>query len=146
MVCAVLFAVYIVYIDVVAHEMSALQLTFIQMASNAIFALAGSALLDTLPARVPASTVIAVLYLTVFATVLTTFMQTRFQKETSPTRAAVIFTIEPVFAALSAALVLGEQIGVGGAAGGGLIIGGVLLSELSDGIPLLNRSFGSAGD
>ena len=146
LVCAVLFAVYIVYIDVVAHEMSALQLTFIQMASNAIFALAGSALLDTLPARVPASTVIAVLYLTVFATVLTTFMQTRFQKETSPTRAAVIFTIEPVFAALSAALVLGEQIGVGGAAGGGLIIGGVLLSELSDGIPLLNRSFGSAGD
>jgi hypothetical protein len=28
-------------------------------------------------------------------------------------------------------------------AGGALIIGGVLLSELSDGIPLLNRSFGS---
>ncbi|HTO93493.1 MAG TPA: EamA family transporter [Bacteroidota bacterium] len=146
LVCAILFAVYIVYIDVVAHEMSALQLTFIQMASNALFALAGSALFDTLPARVPAGTVIAVLYLTVFATLLTTFMQTRFQKETSPTRAAVIFTIEPVFAALSAALVLGEQIGVGGAAGGGLIIGGVLLSELSDGIPLLNRSFGAADE
>jgi len=49
-----------------------------------------------------------------------------------------------VFAAVTAAIVLGEQIGVGGAAGGALIIGGVLLSELSDGIPLLNRSFGSA--
>jgi len=144
LVCAVLFAVYIVYIDVVAHEMSALQLTFIQMASNAIFSLAGSAAFDTLPARVPGGAVVAILYLTIFATVLTTFMQTRYQKETSPTRAAVIFTIEPVFAAVSAALVLGEQIGVGGAAGGGLIIGGVLLSELSDGIPLLNRSFGPA--
>ena len=144
LVCAVLFAVYIVYIDVVAHEMSALQLTFIQMASNAILSLAGSAAFDTLPARVPGGAVVAILYLTIFATVLTTFMQTRYQKETSPTRAAVIFTIEPVFAAVSAALVLGEQIGVGGAAGGGLIIGGVLLSELSDGIPLLNRSFGPA--
>ena len=144
LVCAVLFAVYIVYIDVVAHEMSALQLTFIQMASNAIFSLAGSAAFDTLPARVPGGAVVAILYLTIFATALTTFMQTRYQKETSPTRAAVIFTIEPVFAAVSAALVLGEQIGVGGAAGGGLIIGGVLLSELSDGIPLLNRSFGPA--
>ena len=144
LVCAVLFAVYIVYIDVVAHEMSALQLTFIQMASNAILSLAGSAAFDTLPARVPGGAVVAILYLTIFATALTTFMQTRYQKETSPTRAAVIFTIEPVFAAVSAALVLGEQIGVGGAAGGGLIIGGVLLSELSDGIPLLNRSFGPA--
>ena len=145
LLCAVLFAVYIVYIDVVAHEMSALQLTFIQMSSNAIFALAASAAIDTLPARVPGGgTVVAIIYLTIFATVLTTFMQTRYQKETSPTRAAIIFTIEPVFAAVTAAIVLGEQIGVGGAAGGALIIGGVLLSELSDGIPLLNRSFGSA--
>jgi len=144
LVCALLFAVYIVYIDVVAHEMSALQLTFIQMASNAIFSLVGSAAFDTLPARVPAGAVVAILYLTIFATLLTTFMQTRYQKETSPTRAAIIFTIEPVFAAVCAALVLGEQIGVGGAAGGALIIGGVLLSELSDGIPLLNRSFGPA--
>ncbi|HUI09783.1 MAG TPA: EamA family transporter [Bacteroidota bacterium] len=144
LLCAVLFAVYIVYIDVVAHEMTALQLTFIQMASNAIFAVACSAAFDTLPARVPGGAIVAILYLTLFATVLTTFMQTRYQKETTPTRAAVIFTIEPVFAAVSAAVVLGEQIGVGGALGGGLIIGGVLLSELSDGIPLLNRSVGSA--
>ena len=144
LVCAVLFAVYIVYIDLVAHEMSALQLTFIQMASNAVFAVAASAAFDTLPAHVPSGTVVALLYLTIFATLVTTFMQTRYQKETSPTRAAVIFTIEPVVAAVIAAIVLGEQIGIMGAAGGGLIIGGVLLSELSDGIPFLNRSFGPA--
>jgi drug/metabolite transporter (DMT)-like permease len=45
---------------------------------------------------------------------------------------------------VSAAIVLGEQVGLGGAVGGGLIIGGVLLSELSEGIPLLNRAFGPA--
>jgi drug/metabolite transporter (DMT)-like permease len=97
-----------------------------------------------MPSRFPSGTVAGVLYLTIFATILTTFMQTRYQKETTPTRAVIIFTIEPVFAAASAALILGEQIGVGGAFGGGLIIGGVLLSELSEGIPLLNRPFGSA--
>ena len=141
---AVLFAVYIVYIDVVAHEMSALQLTFIQMATNAILGVGATLAFDALPSSVPTTTVLGVLYLTIFATILTTFMQTRYQKETTPTRAVIIFTIEPVFAAASAALVLGEQIGTGGVIGGGLIIGGVLLSELSEGIPLLNRPFGPA--
>jgi len=144
LLCAVLFAIYIVYIDVVAHDMSAMQLTFVQMATNAILALGATLAFDTLPTRLPAGTVVAVLYLTVFATILTTFMQTRYQKETTPTRAAIIFTIEPVVAALSASTVLGEQIGLGGVVGGSLIIGGVLLSELSEGIPLLNRPFGSA--
>jgi len=141
---AVLFAIYIVYIDVIAHDMSAMQLTFLQMATNAILALAATLAFDTMPSRFPSGTVAGVLCLTIFATILTTFMQTRYQKETTPTRAVIIFTIEPVFAAASAALILGEQIGVGGAFGGGLIIGGVLLSELSEGIPLLNRPFGSA--
>lgn len=142
LLCAVLFAVYIVYIDVVAHDMSAMQLTFLQMATNAVLALGATLAFDTFPSRLPAGTLAAILYLTVFATILTTFLQTRFQKETTPTRAAIIFTIEPVVAAVSAAVVLGEQLGLGGAVGGGLIIGGVLLSELSEGIPLLNRPFG----
>jgi len=141
---AVLFAVYIVYIDVIANDMSAMQLTFLQMATNAILALAATLAFDTLPSRFAPGTVAGVFYLTVFATLVTTFMQTRYQKETTPTRAVIIFTIEPVFAAAGAALVLGEQIGVGGAIGGCLIIGGVLLSELSEGIPLLNRPFGPA--
>jgi drug/metabolite transporter (DMT)-like permease len=144
LLCAVLFAIYIVYIDVVAHDMSALQLTFLQMATNAVLALGATLAFDALPSMVPVGTLVAVLYLTVFATILTTFLQTRFQKETTPTRAAIIFTIEPVVAAVSAAVVLGERAGLGGAVGGGLIIGGVLLSELSEGIPLLNRPFGPA--
>jgi drug/metabolite transporter (DMT)-like permease len=144
LLCSVLFAIYIVYIDVVAHDMSAMQLTFLQMATNAILALGATLVFDTIPSRLPPGTLVAVLYLTVFATILTTFMQTRYQKETTPTRAAIIFTIEPVVAAVSAATVLGEQIGFGGAVGGSLIVGGVLLSELSEGIPLLNRPFGPA--
>jgi drug/metabolite transporter (DMT)-like permease len=144
LVCAVLFAVYIVYIDVVAHDMSAMQLTFIQMATTAVLAVASTAVFDSVPGPVPSGTIFAVLYLTIFATILTTFMQARYQKETTPTRAAIIFTIEPVFAAVSAAVFLGERIGLSGAIGGGMIVGGVLISELSEGIPLLNRPFGPA--
>jgi drug/metabolite transporter (DMT)-like permease len=83
---------------------------------------------------------IAVGYLTIFATVATTFIQTTFQKDTTPTRAAIIFTVEPVWASLYAYFLLEEIIGVLGIVGGALIIVGVLVSELSDKIPVLNKA------
>jgi drug/metabolite transporter (DMT)-like permease len=83
--------------------------------------------------------VLTLLYLTFLATLFTTAVQTRFQKDTTPTRAVVIFSIEPVIASVLAYAILGEQIGSLGVVGGALIIGGVLLSEFSDGIPGLNR-------
>jgi drug/metabolite transporter (DMT)-like permease len=58
-------------------------------------------------------------------------------------RAVVIFTMEPVFAAVIAFFVLRE--GIDGALGGALIIGGVLVSELSDSIPGLRRSLDAGG-
>ena len=89
-----------------------------------------------------ARSIAGLLYLTLLATLLTTYVQTRYQKETTPTRAVVIFSIEPVVAAVLSYFMLGEVLGVPGMIGGALIIGGVLVSELSDNIPLLNRSLG----
>ena len=86
----------------------------------------------------------SLLYLTFFATVLTTFVQTRFQKNTTPTRAVIIFSVEPVFASVIAYLLLAERLGELGVLGGALIVGGVLLSELSDSIPLLRRAVGAS--
>lgn len=145
LVCAVLFAVYIVYLDVVSKEMTALQLLFIQMASTAVFAVATTALFEPVYFSWNGKAVAALLYLTFLATLLTTYVQTRYQKETTPTRAVVIFSIEPVIASGLAYLLLGELLGPLGILGGGLIIGGVLLSELSDGIPYLNRALGPQG-
>jgi drug/metabolite transporter (DMT)-like permease len=78
-------------------------------------------------------------YLTFLATLLTTWVQTRYQKETTPTRAVVIFSVEPVIATGVAYLLLGETLGVLGMLGGLLILAGVLLSEFSDTIPVLDR-------
>ncbi len=72
-------------------------------------------------------------YLTIFATVIAVSVQVRFQKDTTPTRSAVIFSIEPVLAAGFAYLLLGELLGPLGLFGGGLIMVGVLVSELSPG-------------
>jgi drug/metabolite transporter (DMT)-like permease len=75
--------------------------------------------------------------------VITTLVQTRYQKETTPTRAVVIFSIEPVFATILASIFLQEHIGTLGIVGGGLIIVGVLVSELSDMVPFIGKKAGN---
>lgn len=142
LVCACMFAMYIVYLDVVSQEMTALQLTFLQTAATAVLAWISVSFFEPIQFNISSESVLSLLYLTLFATVGTTYIQTRFQKDTTPTRAAIIFTIEPIFASLIAYAILDEQLGPWGVFGGALIVTGVLLSELSDSIPLLNRSFG----
>lgn len=141
LLASLVFAVYIVYLDVISHEMTTLQLTFLQTATTAILSVLSVLLFEGIHLTVTLRLVVSLSYLTFFATVLTTYIQTRFQKDTTPTRAAIIFTIEPVIASLIAYLMLGEQLGLLGMVGGGLIVVGVLLSELSEAVPLLNRTF-----
>lgn len=138
---ALLFGVYIVYLDVVAKEMSVAQLTFLQVGTNAVLALGTMVLFESAPLSISRDNGIGLLYLTLFATVATTFLQTKYQKDTTPTRAVIIFTIEPVFAGIFASVFLGERMGWLGMLGGAFIIAGVLVSELSESIPFLDKSF-----
>lgn len=139
--CALVFAIYIVYLDVVSQEMSTSQLTFLQMASNTVFSFIAVVLFENVMFTFSAFSLLTLAYLTIFATIVSVWVQTRFQKDTTPTRAVIIFTIEPVIASVIAHLVLGEQLGTLGILGGGLIIAGVLVSQLSDIIPGLGRTF-----
>ncbi len=139
-VCAVLFAFYIVYLDIASKVMTAIQLSFLQSAVSAVLAILATVAFENYFLNPTSSVIITVLYLTVFATVLTTFVQTKYQKDTTPTRAAIIFTIEPVWASIYAYFILGETLGLVGIVGGGLIVAGVLVSELSGMIPFLNRA------
>jgi drug/metabolite transporter (DMT)-like permease len=140
LVCSVLFGVYIVYLDVISREMTSLQLAFLQVAWTAAFSIIATFGIETPSFRWSGEGIAALAYLTLLATLLTTFVQTRFQKDTTPTRAVVIFAVEPVVASIVAWLLIGESLGTVGIIGGALIVSGVLISELSDGIPLLNRT------
>jgi drug/metabolite transporter (DMT)-like permease len=142
--CALLFAIYIVYLDVVSKEMTTFQLLFVQLASMGVYSVIAVLLFESPRIDLAPRTLMVLLYLTIFATLMTTWVQTRFQKDTTPTRAVVIFSVEPVIASAVAYLLLGETLGALGFLGGGLIIAGVLISELSDLIPFLNRT--PAGD
>lgn len=70
------------------------------------------------------------LYLGTIATIFTIFAQTYAQRYVSATRAAIIFSLEPAFAALMANIFAGEKLTWRIVAGGFLIIGAIIVSEI----------------
>jgi drug/metabolite transporter (DMT)-like permease len=124
---------------VVSREMTEWQLAFLQMISTALLATSSAMLFEDIRIVLTPGSIAALLYLTIVATLLTTVLQTKFQKDTTPTRAVIIFSMEPVVAAIVANRVLGEQLGSLGILGGACVIAGIVVSEVSDGIPYLNK-------
>ncbi len=72
---------------------------------------------------------IAVLYTALLGTVVAVWMQTRFQPDVPAGHAALIFTFEPVFAALAAWLLLGESWTMKGLIGAGFVLFAMMLSS-----------------
>ena len=74
--------------------------------------------------------VFAIVLTAVFATAIAFALQTWGQQYTTPTRTALIFALEPVFAYATAVSVGGEALTVAGVCGGALILTGILAVEL----------------
>jgi drug/metabolite transporter (DMT)-like permease len=131
LVSAAIFGVYIVYLDIFTRDENVLHLAFIQVTVTSLTACV------TIPfekiTMIPNDQLlISLFYMGIFATVLTTYVQTRFQKDTTPTRAVIIFTIEPVITAVLAYYILNEILGIIGIIGAVTIVVGIFISELSD--------------
>lgn len=127
---ALAYALYIVYLGEVAGRYSALSLAAAQHWPMA--ALAWAWALPQLGAlrTVPLATYGAILYLALFATALVAVLQTYAQRRVPAYLAALVFVLEPVFAAWFAFLLLGERLGPTGWVGGALVIAAMLVSEL----------------
>ena len=74
--------------------------------------------------------VTAILYTAIFASIIATVIQLKFQKTVSPTKAGIIFSIEPIFAAVFAYFLLSEKISNFGLVGCVLIFTGLIISEV----------------
>lgn len=131
LVGAFLFGFYIVYLDIYSKEEELLPLAFLQIAITAVL---GWFLVPFEVSHIHFTwNLLRLFFYTAFlATVITTYTQTRFQKDTTPTRAGILFTLEPVISAVLAYFVLGEILGMLGVFGALLIVIGILISELSD--------------
>ena len=76
-------------------------------------------------------TIFILLYLALFGTVYTFLMQTSMQRFTTATRTALVFSLEPVFAALFAYFIGNEILTMIGWIGGFLIIAGMIVAEIN---------------
>jgi len=135
--CAIVFAFYIVEISLRTRDHDAFRLTTVQLTSVAVWAaLVGGGLraagagFELRPLVWDQSFLLSVLYLGTIGTVGTFVTQTWAQGHMSATHAAIIFALEPLWAALLAAWLLGERMGVSGWWGGGLVLAGIVVSEL----------------
>ncbi len=130
--CALVFGLYIVLLDVMSKRTDVARLT---MSQFVVCAVGGGFAALTLEDAAVTWTLrfgLELAYLAIFATVIALSLQTAYQRFTTPARSAVIFSVEPVIAAVLAYVIAGEHIGALGILGGGLIVAGLLVSELSD--------------
>jgi len=128
--CAAAFALHIVTIERVAPHHDPVPLAFWQIVTTAVAC--GSITLAS-PERQLALTpwTLAALLITgILATAAAFLVQTWAQRRTSATHVAVIFTAEPVFAALFSWLVQHEALGPGKLLGGALIVVGMLAAQV----------------
>jgi len=132
LVCAILFALYIVYLDIFTKAYDVSQLTLLQMVVTIGLACVCALVWEQPHFKLTLSLALSIGYLSILATLVTLSLQTRYQKDTTPTRAAIIFSLEPVISAVLAYSIENENIGRLGAAGGAIIVVGLLTSELSD--------------
>ncbi|MBI5476306.1 MAG: DMT family transporter [Ignavibacteriales bacterium] len=137
--CALLFALYIVYLDFASTEPDKLQLTYIQFLVCGILGLISAILFEKSYIVFEWQFISSLLYLTIFATIISMWVQNKYQGDTTPTRAALIFAMEPVIAGAFAYYFRGELIGFAGIIGGSIILLGLFVSEFSDNIPVLKK-------
>ncbi|MFY9269787.1 MAG: EamA family transporter [Candidatus Manganitrophaceae bacterium] len=134
LLCAIIFGFFIVLLDMASRQHDVLLLTFLQIIFPALFGWFAFSLFEEAHFRPTRAAFVTLGYTAFLATVVTGYVQTRYQRETTPTRAALIYTLEPLWAALLGFFFLQEKWGWGELFGGMLMISGVLLSELSEGI------------
>jgi len=137
LLCAVSYAVYVVLLTQRTNRHDARQLAATQIVVMAVIAAvwigatsAASPVLASLPARVGKHW-LALTYLGLVATAAMLVLQARAQRHVSADKAAVIYAMEPVFAALFAWALLGEFMGWRGIVGGGLVVVAMVASEIA---------------
>ena len=130
LVCAFFFALHIVGLGEWASRETAYGLAFVQVATVGVISLAVSTA-GGFRLPVESDVWVAVGITAVFATALAFFVQTWAQSLLAPTYAAVVMTMEPVFAGMFGVVFGGDVVTPRIVAGAGCILAAMLMVQLS---------------
>lgn len=145
LLCAVMFALHIIFISRYVGTHSVGALSFLQVATTGLCAallvpLAGAAGLEQPRLVWSQNLIFAVLITAIGSTVIGFSFQTWAQQHTSPAHTAILVSLEPVFAALTSWLLARERLGARTLAGAALVLAGILLAELKGPAPAAAES------
>jgi drug/metabolite transporter (DMT)-like permease len=123
------FAIHIVLVGVYTRQFAFQHLVLVQILAVGVFAALGLPFDETVTLDWTPGLAGAILVTSVLATGFAFSVQNWAQRYTPPAHTALIFALEPVFAALTSFAVLHEKIGAAAFLGCALILAGMIVSE-----------------
>lgn len=132
---AICYSVYIVYIDIYSNKYDTKILIFMQLIVTALTAFILSLLFNStgiehIKFNLTWVLILSLAYTSILATVITTSLQTRFQKAVTPTEAGIVYSFEPILAAVISFFLLGETLSYLGYIGASIMVIGVLITHV----------------
>lgn len=140
-ICAVIFALYIIAVGKFTSDVESISFAVIQVGVVGILSLITSAVTENPVVPTSKEAWISILILSVVCTSAAYIIQNVAQRFTSSTHTALIYTGEPVFAAIFGYLFFRELLNTRGTIGAILILIGMITAEIDFKI-LLNRILG----
>lgn len=134
LICAVSFAFHIVLLNKFTTEFNFINLTFVQFFVMALlslffFAVYENTIADEAFLNLNSDLVWLILYTSVFSTLISIFLVTKYQQRTTPVRAAIIYSMESIFAVFFSFLMLGDVLNFHQIFGAVIMFTGLLISE-----------------
>jgi len=136
---AVAYAFFIIFLDLINRTENPELMTSIQFLVTAVLSFIASFILEDPYIDMSPQFIYSILYLVILGSVICLYMMNLYQKDTTPMRAVLIYSLEPVFGVIFAIILIGESFSAKEIIGSALILGGVLISELWEYLKLWKR-------
>ena len=130
LICAVAFAGHVLMIGYLASRMDTVKLSLVQFFVAGLLAMILALYFEQLTWGMIKSTAVPLLFAGVMSTGIAYTLQTIAQQHAHPSHAAIILSSEGVFAVIGGFLLLNEVLPAQGLLGCGLILVGMLMSQL----------------
>jgi len=129
-VCALFIAIHIITVSKLLHDEDVYLVSLVQFATVTTVGGILFLMVPSPPFRIGPLAAGALVYCAVFPTVICFTLQNTYQRYTTPTKAGLIYTLDPVWSMLGGMAVLGERLSGKEWVGCGFIFGAVALPML----------------
>lgn len=127
---AFFWAAHILVIDNLTKKVDPLKLSFVQFAACSVLSMTAALIFEDISLPGLSQALVPILYGGLFSVGIAYTLQVVAQKHAKPSHAAIILSMESVFAALGGALLLSENLGGRGYLGCALMFSGMILTQV----------------